>query len=205
MKWVCVPLVLVVALTGPCGIASAQGGDHAIRPGDRGADVVAVQQSLRSMGYTVAPDGQYGPQTERVVRLWQHVNGLRVDAIVGPLTLSTLHLPVATSGALRRPVGTPVPQPSGSPAPLSVEDIIRDVWPDDVEERALAIAYRESRFVPTAANACCFGLFQIHYAAHRAWLAAYGVTSPADLFDPTTNAVVALALYQQAGWGPWQT
>jgi hypothetical protein len=31
----------------------------------------------------------------------------------------------------------------------------------------------------------------------------YGVNSPSDLLDPTTNTTVALALFNQAGWGPW--
>jgi hypothetical protein len=78
------------------------------------------------------------------------------------------------------------------------------MWPDDSEDRAVQIAWRESRHQPTAANACCYGLFQIHYRAHRAWLTRYGVTAPADLLDPATNITVALALYGQAGWGPWK-
>lgn len=198
-NWVLVPLVVVLSLA-RVGHASAQGDDRPVRPGDSGAAVTQVQAQLAARGYTVAVDGRYGPQTERVVRSWQAANGLRADAIVGPLTRASLHLSHASNGANPRPADM-APNPSGSRS--SPEQIIRDVWPDDIEDQALAIAFRESRLVPTARNSCCFGLFQIHYAAHRGWLAQFGVTSPTDLLDPSTNAVVAFALYQAAGWGPW--
>jgi hypothetical protein len=89
------------------------------------------------------------------------------------------------------------------PAP-TVEQIIRQVWPDDLEDRAVRIATRESNLQPGVRNACCFGLFQIHWTVHRGWLADYGITSSSQLFDPRTNAEAAYALYQRAGgWGPW--
>ena len=51
--------------------------------------------------------------------------------------------------------------------------IIRDVWPDDLEEEAIRIATRESNLIPTVKNYCCYGLFQIYYNAHRTWLATH--------------------------------
>jgi hypothetical protein len=78
------------------------------------------------------------------------------------------------------------------------------VWPDELEERALQIVDRESNFVPTAKNYCCYGLFQIYYEVHRSWLADIGITSATQLFDPATNARAAYVLYQRAGgFGPW--
>ncbi len=78
------------------------------------------------------------------------------------------------------------------------------MWPDELEERALEIAFRESRFVPTARNSCCYGIFQIYWSVHRSWLADIGITSDQQLYDPATNARAAYALYQRAGgWGPW--
>ena len=86
-----------------------------------------------------------------------------------------------------------------------MKQIIRDVWPDDLEERALEIANRESRFVPTAKNFCCYGLFQIYFEVHKSWLDDLGVTRAEQLFDPLTNARAAYTLYQRSGgWGPWQ-
>ena len=82
--------------------------------------------------------------------------------------------------------------------------IIRAVWPDDLEERAIEIAWRESNHRSNVNNYCCYGLFQIHWEAHRSWLTASGVTSASQLYDPTVNAVAAYTLYQRAGgFGPW--
>ena len=154
-------------------------------------DTLRALDRLHSYGYTMST-----PRiAERAIRHWQSVNGLTVDGIVGPQTLASLGL-----GETATPTTPEAPAvPSGS-----VADLIRQMWPDDSENEAVRIATRESRLVPTASNACCYGLFQIHYRAHRAWLTRYGVTSPSDLLDPQTNITVALALFQQAGWGPWQ-
>ncbi len=85
-----------------------------------------------------------------------------------------------------------------------VEQIIREIWPDDLEARALAIAYRESNFIPLAKNFCCYGLFQIYYRWHKGWLPSVGVTSAEQLFDPVLNTRAAYKLYQRNGWGPWE-
>lgn len=153
---------------------------------------------LHSFGYTI----DTAARADRAIRHWQRANGLTVDGIIGPETLASLRLgspgATATVPAVRNT--TPPPAPAAATSP---EQIIRDIWPDDLEDRAVQIAYRESRLQPAARNACCYGLFQINYRAHRAWLPGIGVTSPADLLDPATNAAAALALYQAAGWGPW--
>ena len=78
------------------------------------------------------------------------------------------------------------------------------MWPDELEDRAIEIAWRESNFIPTAQNSCCYGVFQMHWDAHNGWLAGLGITSPEQLFDVTDNAYAAYALYQRSGgWGPW--
>jgi hypothetical protein len=86
-----------------------------------------------------------------------------------------------------------------------VRQIIRDVWPDRLEDRALEIAERESNLVPTAKNYCCYGLFQLYWEVHRSWMTTdLGITSDQQLFDPTINARAALTLYQRSGgWGAW--
>ncbi len=85
-----------------------------------------------------------------------------------------------------------------------VAQIIRDVWPDDLEDKAIAIASRESNLTPAVRNACCFGLFQIYFSVHAGWLAQMGVTSATQLYDPLVNTQAALALYyRNGGWGPW--
>jgi LysM repeat protein len=118
------------------------------------------------------------------------------------------------------PAPTPAPKPTTTPAPTAppstqppappnttsraqAAQIIRDVWPDDLEDTAIQIATRESNLIPTAHNSCCYGLFQIYYAAHKSWLASIGVTSAAQLYDPQVNANAAYALYRTSGWAPW--
>lgn len=82
--------------------------------------------------------------------------------------------------------------------------IIRDVWPDELEDKAIAIATRESNLTPTVRNYCCYGLFQIYYKVHKNWLATIGITSAAQLYDPHTNAYAAYVMYlRSGGWGPW--
>jgi hypothetical protein len=85
-----------------------------------------------------------------------------------------------------------------------VEQIIRNVWPDELEDKALAIAWRESNYQATAKNYCCYGLFQIYYSVHKSWLSGIGITSGNQLYDAETNARAAYTLYQRSGgWGPW--
>jgi len=163
-----------------------------------------VQYLLRSYGYTIAVDGVYGPQTARVVRSWQKANGLVVDGVAGTQTWASLNAAIPSAATATVPavrVNPPAPQP----VPVGdVEAIIREVWPDHLEDRAVQIAWRESRHQPEVRNACCFGLFQIYWNVHKGWLAEHGVTSSDQLFDARTNANVALMVYERAGgWGPW--
>ena len=112
--------------------------------------------------------------------------------------------PPATSPPATSPPTTQAPPP---PPPVSqgqAEKIIRRVWPDHLEDKAVAIAWRESNHRPEVRNYCCYGLFQIYWSVHQSWLPAMGITSSDQLFDAQTNARAAYALYQRAGgWGPW--
>lgn len=53
-------------------------------------DVKELQTLLKGLGYRVYPDGEYGPYTENVVRLFQASKGLGTDGVVGPYTWSLL-------------------------------------------------------------------------------------------------------------------
>ena len=87
-----------------------------------------------------------------------------------------------------------------------VEQIVRDIWPDNLENDALFVVERESHFNPGSRSYCCIGLFQLNWSAHKKWMANYGVTDPAQLLDPTTNARMALVARERAGsWRPWCT
>lgn len=160
---------------------------------------------LRAHGYRWTTDAG----ALKAIKAWQRANGLEPDGIVGPLTMRSLGLDAASSSvpAQRSKAAVPASQPAPPPATQgNVEAVIRDVWqgeaPDDID-RIVRIAKRESSLVPTAHNSCCYGILQIHFRAHRAWLASYGVTQPSDLYDPRVNATVALALFHQVGWEPW--
>jgi LysM repeat protein len=119
----------------------------------------------------------------------------------------------------RAPVATPAPTTPPAPAtthapappkvanytPAQIEALIRQIWPDDIEDRAVTIAKRESGLRTGTYNWCCYGIFAIHFAAgsSHGFLQSQGVTSPRQLMDPPTNIRVAYALYRIAGWAPW--
>lgn len=107
------------------------------------------------------------------------------------------------AGATPTPA-TPVAAPVKTFTAAESEAIVRAVWPDELEAEVMRIVMRESNLKNTAKNWCCYGLFQIHWNAHKPWLAGIGVTSPTQLLDPTTNANAAYVLYQRAGgFRPW--
>lgn len=111
----------------------------------------------------------------------------------GPLTALT-----AGATATQPAVRIVVPRPT-------VEEIIREVWPDNLEERALRIAHRESRYECCVRTWCCYGVFQIYWTLHKPWLQEMGVATVVQLYDPRTNIQAAYRLYQLDGWSPWQT
>ena len=193
-----VALLVMLLTIGVVNMAKAHADSNR---GDRGPEVVKIQYVLISHGYAslVGPMGYFGPKTEKAVRHWQKINGLTVDGIVGPDTLASLGLDGATATAPATRLNPPAPQPCDVPC------IIRDVWPDDLEDHAIDIAWRESNWQPGVRNACCFGLFQLYWNVHKGWMGDFGVTSSSQLFDARTNAEMAYQMYLRAGgWGPWR-
>jgi LysM repeat protein len=89
-----------------------------------------------------------------------------------------------------------------------VIEIIREIWPDELEDRAIAIARRESKLQPGVIgipNKCCYGLFQIYYRWHKQWLPKVGVVRASQLLDPRLNTKAAYQIYlRNNGWGPWE-
>ena len=124
---------------------------------------------------------------------------------VKPTATTTKPKPTAnTAPASTAAPSTTAPPPPNSYTKAQVEQIIRNVWPDDLEDEAVRIATRESNLIPTVRNSCCYGLFQIYYGANKASLNSWGITSAAQLYDPQVNAYAAYAMYLRAnGWGPW--
>ncbi len=61
------------------------------RRGSTGSGVTELQEKLQSWGYyTGEVDGVYGGRTEAAVKSFQRKNGLTVDGIAGPATLSAM-------------------------------------------------------------------------------------------------------------------
>lgn len=98
-------LMLAVVLLGSIGtIAAVQSGDDSVstlsKMGSRGDEVRRIQQKLKNWGYyTGSVDGIYGSQTQNAVRKFQRDNGLTVDGIAGPKTLSYLGISSGSSGS----------------------------------------------------------------------------------------------------------
>jgi LysM repeat protein len=126
---------------------------------------------------------------------------------------------VPSGARMRRPAPVATTQPArraSSPKPVVVvaakrftvaqsTRIIRDVFPDALEKRAFEIVQRESHTNAAAYNFCCYGLFQIHFQAHKSWLATIGVTNPSQLLDAGANARAALTLYKRSNsWAAWE-
>lgn len=120
-------------------------------------------------------------------------------ATTQPKPATTTTQPPATTA----PGTTQPAPPANTYTKAQVAQIIRDIWPDDLENAAIAIATRESNLIPTVRNYCCYGLFQIYFTANQAFLASVGVTSAAQLYDPVVNTTAAYAMYRHSGWAPW--
>lgn len=75
------------------------------------------------------------------------------------------------------------------------QTLIRAGWPASEIPYALRIIQCESSGNPMAENSCCTGLFQIHETHGH---------SRAQLRDPLYNARVALDLWRESGWQPWE-
>ncbi|MEM9333133.1 MAG: N-acetylmuramidase domain-containing protein [Pseudomonadota bacterium] len=62
----------------------ARNGMIDLRFGAHGIKVKKLQKDLRKLGYSLKTDGDFGPATERMVRLFQSENDLKVDGVFGP-------------------------------------------------------------------------------------------------------------------------
>ncbi|MCF2941940.1 peptidoglycan-binding protein, partial [Paenibacillus alkaliterrae] len=68
----------------------ANASNKMIDMGDQGESVKAVQEKLRTLGYNIAADGQFGAQTQAAVRQFQRDYGIKADGVVGNQTFSVL-------------------------------------------------------------------------------------------------------------------
>jgi GH24 family phage-related lysozyme (muramidase) len=61
-----------------------------IQLGSKGAEVTQIQQCLRKLGYDLGTDGDFGPETDAIVRQFQAEHGLDADGKVGTETRKKL-------------------------------------------------------------------------------------------------------------------
>jgi hypothetical protein len=82
----------------------------------------------------------------------------------------------------------------------TMEQTIRRLWPDDSEDKAVQVAWCESRFDPGATNGSHRGLFQMNWRLH--WKRAFPFGAD-GLYDPVVNIQAALSLFIDVGWSAW--
>ena len=111
-----------------------------------------------------------------------------------------------TPAVTSAPTTTQPQPPPNTYTKAQVAQIIRDVWPDDLEDEAIRIATRESNLDPDGQELVLLrpvpDLLQPPTAP--GWRAS---ASPAPPSSTTrrVNASAALALYNISGWAPWAT
>jgi peptidoglycan hydrolase-like protein with peptidoglycan-binding domain len=80
-------LTVALGMIGMAGQASA-----AVQQGDSGAEVTALQQRLKELGYFQGnATGYFGPVTKEAVRQFQQAKGLNPDGVVGTNTSNVLN------------------------------------------------------------------------------------------------------------------
>ena len=73
-----------------------------LKKGSRGEEVKKMQTALKNKGYyTMKIDGVFGNGTLSAVKAFQKGNGLKVDGIAGPKTLTKLY--ASGSGSTPKP------------------------------------------------------------------------------------------------------
>ena len=106
--------------------------------------------------------------------------------------------PAPTSSTTAAPPAQVSAPPNTS---CSTQDLIRAIWPDDVEDWAIGIAWRESRCSNVQNSEGASGQFQLMIPLHSAFMVA--VCGSADWANPECNIRTALKLYEGVGKGPW--
>lgn len=76
---------------------------------DRGTDVANLQTRLLAAGFNPGPlDGIYGPKTAAAVKAYQAANGLKTDAVAGPITQGSLISGLSKWASMTPPAPNPV-------------------------------------------------------------------------------------------------
>ena len=111
-------LALVVLCTLSSALAMTAAGG--LTYGDRGEEVLKVQQALDKLGYKVGKlDGSFGAYTENALRKFQKKYGLAVDGIAGTRTRELLYEKANLASSSSEPVTVSTPTASVSTGTVS--------------------------------------------------------------------------------------
>lgn len=88
-----------------------------LRKNDSGAAVLAMQNALKRLGYSVTADGKFGTGTQTAVKAFQKDHDLTADGAAGNQTLTLLYAlasGITTSTPSSAPATAPVTAPAGT-------------------------------------------------------------------------------------------
>jgi peptidoglycan hydrolase-like protein with peptidoglycan-binding domain len=107
--------------------------ERLLQKGDKGTAVRLVQESLLAQGYALpahGADGDFGPETEAAVRLFQvDAGAVKLDGIIGPETM--LLLDMHDSGATKATGRLATPPKLGAPAAPAATGVVFSEDPDE--------------------------------------------------------------------------
>jgi murein DD-endopeptidase MepM/ murein hydrolase activator NlpD len=113
--------VLALLLAAAPAAHAAELGSRLLRVGSHGSDVRQLQRALRTLGYKLTADGDYGPITARMVKRYERKHHMKVDGIVGSREARRILRDAAAVGAPEDPPATggqsPTPPPEDPPPP----------------------------------------------------------------------------------------
>ena len=101
------------------GGGGAPGGpasEPTLSEGATGTAVRTLQSDLNVLGYGLAVDGDFGPDTLAAVKAFQRAQSLTVDGVVGPLTWADLNAAVQAAGTAPPSESTGPAAPAEAPA-----------------------------------------------------------------------------------------
>lgn len=184
-------VMAVPAASTPASASTAALCGTTLQLGAQGSCVSALQSRLNELGlrHPLVVDGAFGPATRNAVEAFQGRSDIAVDGVVGPDTRNHLNNPGGVTLASR--------------STGEIESLIRQSFPDNLEDKAIRVARCESALNEIAvgrnSSSRDFGVFQFNDGGT---LQAYlGTTARA--LDPVANVQAAYRLYQARGWQPW--
>ncbi len=121
--------LLILALLLSCFCFAQAVTYKTLKTGSRGSDVKKMQTALKEKGYyTQKVDGIFGKGTLSAVKAFQKDNGLKVDGIAGPQTLSKLYSKNTASETEKTPKPTSTPKPSAkNKIPSKVKTLLNSI------------------------------------------------------------------------------